>query len=420
MREIAMFCSAILGIATVYQLTQVLIYAWQLRSSKVASIENMEYPQFAVLMPLRGADPFLSLAINSVLDQDYPDLQLHIIIDHPSDPATEIVQDILSKRNAQNVRISFIEEKLDSCTLICNAMRQFVNNLDESTELVLVCAADMVIPKNWLKEAACAMQDPTVGATLGNRWYMPSIGKFGSLVRYVWNTAANISMWRFEGVWSGAMALRVRDIQRFNLPEIWSQSFTEDMTIAEPLRNAGLKLKHVPQLMAINREEITFGGNFRFRQRQFLITLLHHPKGFWMVCDSVPLSAATLLNLTLCLVALTAGSFQAAIYAGGSLAVSASLLGLSVLLMEILIRRIVKARDEETTPISLFTLALFPLAYLVCQIQYLFAIPAAMLTRKIVWRGVTYDVDLRQKEIRMLDYKPYCPSVDSEEQPFSI
>lgn len=416
----AIICSALLAVATIYQMTQFLRYAWQIRSPTPTDLRGVQFPQFAILMPLRGADPFLSQAIHSVLDQDYPDYQLHIIIDHPDDPSLQIVQKAISERDAKNVRISFLEEKFDSCTLICTAIRQFVANLDESTELVLVCAADMVIPKNWLKEAAFVMQDPTVGATLGNRWYMPRIGKFGSLIRYVWNTAANISMWKYQGVWSGAMALRVRDIHRFNLPNIWLRSFTEDMTIVEPLLAAGMKLKYVPQLIAVNREEITFRGNFNFIQRQFLITFLHHPKGHRMVCDSIPLSVGTLVNLSLCVIALLLHNAQAAIYAGGTLAISAILLGLCVLLTEVLIRRIMQARGEETTLVSPAAFFLFPLAYLICQIQYLIAIPTALLSRQVVWRGITYDVNIRKKEIRMLDYQPYCPPVLVEEQPVSI
>ncbi len=416
----AIICSVVLGIATIYQLIQVIIYAWNIRSPVSDILDNDYLPKFAVLMPLRGADPFLAHAINSVLDQDYPDFQLHFVIDHPTDPSLKVVEETISQRDAKNVQISFINPKRDTCSLLCNAVQQFAAELDDEVELFLVCAADVVLPRNWLKVAATAMQDPTVGATLGNRWYMPRIGRLGSLVRYIWNTAANISMFRHQGAWSGAMALRVRDLRRLDFSKVWLRSFTEDMSVAKLLTEAGLKLEHVPHLIAVNREEITVRGNFNFIQRQFFIARFHHPNGLRMICDSLPLSLASLLCLVLFIIAVFIDNIPAALYTAGMLATSIFLLGLSVLMTEFLVRRIMKARREETTSVSLFSFLLFPLALLICQFQYLLAIPAALLTRRIVWRGVAYDVNIRRKEIRMLDYEPYSPPAILEEHPVSI
>jgi len=420
MTTFSIICSVVLGIATLYQLIQVIIYAWKIRFPYPETLEDSHLPRFAVLMPLRGADPFLSEAIDHVLDQDYPDFQLHFVIDHPSDPALKVVEETISRRNADNVHISFVDPSRETCSLLCNAVQQFASELDEATELFLVCAADVVLPSNWLRIAATAMQDPTVGATLGNRWYMPRVGKLGSLVRYIWNTAANISMFRHQGAWSGAMALRVKDIHRLNFSDVWLRSFTEDMSVAKTLVDAGLKLKHVPHLIAVNREEISVQGNFHFIQRQFFIARFHHPKGLRMICDSLPLSLASFFNLVIFMIAIFNGNRQAAIYSGTTLAASITLLGFSVLLTEVLVRRIMKARGEETTVVSFSAIMLFPIALLMCQIQYLLAIPAALRTQRIVWRGITYDVNIRNKEIRMLDYEPYAPPIMLEEQPISI
>ena len=420
MTNLVIGCLVILGITTIYQFVQLSIYAWKIRSPIPSSFEGIKFPQFAVLMPMRGSDPFLDEAILSVLDQDYPDFQVHIIIDHPDDPALKVVQETIEKRNTDHVRISFLEDKLDSCTLLNSAVCQFIANLDDSTELVLVSASDMIIPKNWLREAAIAMQDPTVGATVGNRWYMPRVGKFGSLVRYIWNTAANTSMWRFQGIWSGAMALRVTDIHRLGLPKIWSRSFCEDASTPEPLLAAGLKLKFVPQLVAINREEISVRGNFHFTRRQLFLTYMHHPKGLWMIFDSVPLSIISLVTLGLLAVSIFLNNAQAAAYAGTALVISSSLLGLVILITEFFVRRMMKLRGEKTEPISLSSVLLFAPAYLVCQIQYLYVIPYALFQRQVVWRGITYDVNIQKKEIRMLEYLPYSPPEVAEKQPVSI
>ncbi len=68
MTLLSMLCSAVLGIATLYQLVQALAYTWEIRSPYPELLEDEQLPRFAVLMPLRGADPFLSQAIEHVHD----------------------------------------------------------------------------------------------------------------------------------------------------------------------------------------------------------------------------------------------------------------------------------------------------------------------------------------------------------------
>lgn len=415
----AIACSAVLAVLVAVQFAEILAYVRTMRPLPPTETDDASLPKFSILMPLRGADPFLSAAINSVLDQDYPRFELHIIIDHPDDPAWAAVQEVLDCRPGQNVRVSVLEDKPETCSLICSAVRQFIRTLDDETELVIVCAADMVVPRNWLKEAAIVLRDPNVGATLGNRWYMPRDARLGSLVRYVWNSGANVSMWRYQGVWSGTMALRVSDIHRVNLPEIWGRAMVEDMTVAEPLLKAGLELRHVPQLLVVNREETTVAGNYRFIRRQMLFTQLYHPRGFHMTLRWVPMSIAGVTAIASFVAALFLNEYRAATVLGTTLVASALMLFSGLSWMEYRVRRKMRARGEETSPIRISSFFLMPIALVISQVQYLAVLIDCLFTRRVVWRGITYRLK-SPYDVRMDGYQAFQQHSETTRQGISV
>mgnify|MGYP002625994979 CR=1 FL=1 len=66
-------------------------------------VDDARLPKTAVLLSLRGADPFLSRCINGILDQDYPDFHVHIIVDRQDDPAWKVAHQIVADHGATNV-----------------------------------------------------------------------------------------------------------------------------------------------------------------------------------------------------------------------------------------------------------------------------------------------------------------------------
>jgi hypothetical protein len=154
------------------------------------------------------------------------------------------------------VQTTTLHEKRRTCSLIGSCLVQFVSELDDSCKLVAFADADMVVPPHWLREMASALVDPTVGTTLGNRWYAPSSAKWGTLVRYMWNVGAVVPMWLFDIPWSGASVMRLSDVHRSGLAEQWGHGMVEDTPIKTAVQSLGLKLTFMPQLINVNREDI--------------------------------------------------------------------------------------------------------------------------------------------------------------------
>src|SRR5260370_1335587 len=58
---------------------------------------DAKLPRVAVLLPLRGVDPFLQTCLRGLLCQNYPNYCIHLVVDSAADPANELVASILNE-----------------------------------------------------------------------------------------------------------------------------------------------------------------------------------------------------------------------------------------------------------------------------------------------------------------------------------
>ena len=72
MTELAIFLSKSLLGWLVIQVLLALVFLWNLRSSRKNSLPDNELPKTAVILCLRGADPFLANCLRSLFNQNYP------------------------------------------------------------------------------------------------------------------------------------------------------------------------------------------------------------------------------------------------------------------------------------------------------------------------------------------------------------
>jgi glycosyltransferase involved in cell wall biosynthesis len=355
---------------------------------------------------MRGADPTLAAAIRSVLDQDYPAFGVRIIVDSRDDPAWAIAAEIVAGESDARVRIAPLERPRSTCSLVCSSLLQALDELDDSWEMITFCASDMIVPRNWLRIMAAAMNDPGVGATLGNRWYLPPAPTPGSLVRYLWNSAAVVTMWWFQIPWSGGLALRIGDLHRSGLPEKWGVGLSDDVPSAQAMHDIGLKLKFVPELFIMHRDGIGLGGALRFIRRQMLWARLYH-RGWPLValrsaCDVLALLAPLVIFLLelLCGHTLMAGA--------AALAFLIYVLGQAGLLL-IIERAVALAQLPGNSQWGKFAglppltiIAAIPLTNLVFSV----ALVACMFDKSVEWRGIVYRFN-GPWQVRMVEYHPY-------------
>lgn len=366
-------------------------------------------PKTAVVLCLRGADPFLETCVRALLSQDYEHYDVKVVVDRREDPAWQVVERIVAECQATNVEIRPLTQRRTTCSLKCSSLLQAIGGLDESYEVVALLDADTVPHRTWLRELVAPLADERVGVATGNRWYMPAEVSWGSLVRYLWNTAAVVQMFWYRIPWGGTLALKTKVFRQFDLLDRWGNAFCEDTMLYEVMRNLGLRVAFVPSLMMVNREGDDIPGFFRWVRRQLLTARLYHPRwalvlGHGIMTSTAMAFSAGLLALTLC-----TGHWAAAQWTAGGLALYMAAMPLLLSPMEWCVRRIVRARGEPTRWLSPARAMWLCAGILVTQVVYATALVSTLLVRNVEWRGVSYRVDGPWK-IRVTKDCPYAPA----------
>ncbi|GHT46264.1 ceramide glucosyltransferase [Planctomycetales bacterium] len=386
----------------------------KLRGNEWVKPETDFTPKAAVLLTMRGADPFLSRCIEGLLTQDYPNYVVRLIVDHSGDTSLPIARRVIDKLGAVNVEVLVVDEHFSTCTLKCNSLYHAAETLDPSFEAVVILDADTNPQKDWLRRLVEPLSDPRFPAATGQRWYIPNKPNCGSIVRYLWNAAAVVQMCLYQMAWGGSMALRRDLFTKGNLLEYWKTAFTDDCSIAPAVKELNGKTAFVPTLFMVNRESCSLGSFHRWVKRQLLCAKLHHPAWNAIAAQSVLITVPLLLCVAALVTGLIRRDIPVTMWSLASIGIYWCGVFGTLPFMEHGIRRILRERGETIKRWSvgqtLFTLALIP----VTQIIYTSAMVLLHVTRRFGWRGVEYDID--GKNVRLIEYKPYTTKTEDELQ----
>lgn len=385
----------LLVLLATYQAVGVLLFVRLLRRHEADFPAAADLPRVAVIMALRGADPFLAESLSRVLTQDYPDYDVFFVVDSDADPAREVVEQAIRNSAAHHAHVQVYRND-PACGPVNSTNSKIVQvarELEESYEVWVMADADLMAPPDWLHQLVGPLvNDARLGATFGNRWFVPSEGRCGSLVRYVWNAAAVVGMHFLSMPWGGCFALRASAARKGNLVERWSRIIAFDAASQRDLRAQGLELRFVPTLMMLNREECSLPFAQNFVRRQLTWTRLYHGRWAGVVFQAVTTFACVLGSFGL----LTSGVLQ-----GDRLTASLALAGLLTFLLsrlfylgllESAVRTVVRRRGVRLRWLTARHAAkLIPAIFLSHFVQVI-AVCLGTFVRRVKWRGLILDV----------------------------
>jgi len=384
-----------------------------------ASDTGAHCPKTAVILCLRGSDPFLTACLEAILRQDYPCYDLRIVVDSPEDLAWETVHQILARCGAVNVQVRPLTDRRETCSLKCSSLLQAVSELDASYEAIALLDADTIPHRTWLRELVAPLADDRVAAATGNRWYMPASISWGSLTRWLWNAAAVVQMYLWRIPWGGTLALKMSVLRQSDVIDRWAHAFCEDTMLYGVLRRLGYRLAFVPSLMMVNREDCSIAGFYRWVRRQLLTVRLYHPGWALVVGHGLGVSIAQLAGIVCLGTAVGTGHGYTAAWLAAGLGLYWATMAVLLAALEIGVRRIPAARDEPTVWLRLRDYPRILPAMLLTQAFYAAALLSALFVRTVQWRGIRYRVK-GPEEIRMMEYRPYVGGGRSEQAADSL
>ena len=263
------------GLAILHALFTVAFLS-SLSSSSKQIRQDDQLPKAAVILCVRGTDPYLVNCVRALINQDYPQYSLRIVVDSWEDPAWTIINEVLQQAQSTQVHVSALRTRYETCSLQCSALVQAISELDDSYDVIALVKANTVPYSDWLRELVAPLADEQVGATTGHEWYRPQIGQWGSLVRSLWYSSGVVFMYVHQMLWGGSMALKLSCLSRARLLEILTKSLAYDVPISRIVQEIGMKVKFVPTLMMINRQECNLADFLRQSTRYMLWTRLYH------------------------------------------------------------------------------------------------------------------------------------------------
>ncbi|MBD2438562.1 glycosyltransferase family 2 protein [Nostoc sp. FACHB-110] len=406
MEALTIFLSKSLLSWLAIQVCLAIVFLLYLHLGKKTILSDEQLPKTAVILCLRGADPFLSECLRSLLTQNYAQYTLKLIVDSQADPAWQIASDTIHQLGAKNAEINYLRVIRHNCSLKCSALLQVISELDDTYEVVAFVDADTVVHSNWLRELVSPLSHPKVGATTGNRWYIPSGKYWGSLVRYAGNVSTVVQMFLFGIPWGGTLAVKTEVLRHTGMLDMWGKALNEDLMMHKVLKKHGMQIKFVPSLVMLNREECDLLGLIDHLKRLFLYSRLYHPQWLAVIGDLVSSILFPTTVVVLLLIALWDEQWQTAALLFRSYSIYTVGLLLLMLVLELGVRPVILAQGQTAAKLSVGAILKMLLVVPLTQWVYGLAMLASLLRSTVKWRGAIYRVQ-GPWNIRLVEYHAY-------------
>ncbi len=380
-------------------------------------------PKVSVILPCKGLDPGFAENIRKLLKQDYadsvskrPNFEVIFAVAEINDPAYSVLKDICD--TTSDVQAKIVVAGIDS------RRAQKVNNqlaalkqVSPATEVFVFVDSDVIARDDFLRYLVSHLQDDTVGATTGYRFYIPFGNGWASLIRAIWN---RMSAWEmanpgYSFAWGGAMAITKQNFEKAQVYQSWDRSCDDDLALTTAVKNLGLDVRFVPQCLVFTQGDGSAGEIIEWTNRQLILTKVYYPKLWRKAIYRAVILTAWLLGVlsTACVTAVAPTSEHYQTLIAGLLLIPIEFLFL--LKAQNLWRRVLltdlersaraaasqsnsqaaNAMAAELASLSKayddsfwkFTLAL-PLAHLILPWMTLYSI----ITNRIRWRGINYEL----------------------------
>jgi hypothetical protein len=354
------------------------------------ALADSECPRAAVVLCVRGLDPFLPACLKGLFHQDYPDYDVWIVVDSIHDAAWPVVNKLARQCKKQNVHVLPLTERLATSSRKIAGMLQAMSHIDDAHQIVALLDSDTIPHTTWLRELAAPLKDPRIGVASGNRWYMPAKPTAGSLVRYLWNAAAVVQMYWYKIGWGGSLAISTNFLRQSDLRQRLAHAFGEDSTICRCARAHGYGIAFSPSLVMVNRETCNVKGVFGFLERQLLTVRLHNPWWWVVVGHGIATTVTLALSCLLGTVAAATAHWNAAAWIGTALSTYWASMVLMVIPLECCARRIILDRGETTTGFGVRGWLRIAMTIPLAQVVHFAALATAFFARTHRWRGVRY------------------------------
>ena len=355
-------------------------------------------PLTAVICPCKGVEPGLERNLTALTEFDHQNYEVFFVLASESDPACSIVKRVAATSRAKAHVV--IGQKPEGCGEKVSNLRAAIEQLPAEFEFLAFADSDGRPGKSWLNRLVAPLNDSRLGATTTMRWFVPNRNNLPTALLAAWN-APIVTMLSEKGknfCWGGGTAIRRSVFEQAGVLEEWRNSVSDDYSMTRAIERAGRSIMFVPECMTLSYVETDFPGLLEFTNRQILITRVY-AQNMWAIGGATHLLYCLTLTLG---VLLTLGDMIATVPAFhlATLTFLPVLLGIirSSLRLVGVTEVLPAARSQIMGQAWIYLLltAIIPFLYVVNFVT-------SLVTRKVRWRGVTYEL-ISSEQTHILAY----------------
>ncbi len=354
-------------------------------------------PFASVIVPCRGIDDGLEENLRAVLQQNYPEYEVIFVVDDPDDASVSTIEKV-SRQDARSAKLVVARRSTESAQKIEN-LREAVLHVSAQSEVLVFADSDARPSTEWLRHLIARLDDQNVGVATGYRWFISKTPKFASEMRSVWNASIASALGsRSDFCWGGATAIRRETFERLDIREKWRGTVADDFLMARVMKDADLTITFVPQALTPSIENCTFRELIEFTTRQLQLTRVYATP-LWLVSlvGSVVFNGVMIAAFSIVLF-----SKQNDLAVWISLAVLAVVTFCSVGKAWLRLDAVRLALPEYEPELKRQFWTQNTL-WLLSPALFFFNCIAALLWRRMTWRGITYELKSPRETVIIRD-----------------
>ncbi len=348
-------------------------------------------PFATVICPCKGDEGGLIENLEALFEQQYPAYEVVFVVDDGTDRAVKVIEQVSRKgaKDAKRSKIVIATKATDSSQKVEN-LREAVLHADERSEVFVFVDSDARPAKDWLRSLVAPLEKEDVGVATGYRWFISSKPTIGSELRNVWNASIASQLGpntKANFCWGGSMAIRRETFEKLDIRARWQGIVSDDFVVRTVMNEAGLAIHFVPQAMTASIGDCSFREMLEFTTRQMKLTRVYAQK-FWLMSFLGSGLFCLVMLWSLAIVIFGRGNDTpvlaaiATIFLVSALSVGKSYLRLKA--VRLILREYEKELQRQTFPQT----TLWAVAPFIFLANCVFA----LVSRRIKWRGTTYEM----------------------------
>jgi ceramide glucosyltransferase len=345
-------------------------------------------PRTAVLCACKGMEPGLERNLTALCEFDHQNYEVFFALAAESDPASAIVKRVASQARGK-AHVVFAGAPQDCGEKISN-LRAAIQQLSEDFEVLVFADSDGRPGHSWLRRLTAPLTDSRIGAATTMRWLIPNNNHLANLLVAAWNAPILTMLGENTSknfCWGGGTAIRRTVFEQCGILDEWQNSVSDDYSMTTALERAGRPIVFLPECLTVSYVETDFPGLMEFTNRQVLITRVYSPK-LWAAAGATHLlfCATILLGILLTLRDLFTGrpSLPIAALTFLPLVLASIRSALRITVVQEMLPSY-KSQIQQQAWIHLLLGVWIPFLYLANFMT-------SMMTRKIRWRGIRYEL----------------------------